>query len=270
MLSTEAPTRSLCSFYNPGMNNLQRILGVLLAFSLFAPALAAAQLSTGSSTIDAQIQTLLGQITSLQQELKSLVQSVVPTSTPPHIMDTASSTLGGMSGMMGGENCPGFVRDLSEGSQGSDVMQLQQMLSGDGFLSASSTGFFGPMTARALQAFQIHFGISASSSATGFFGALTRNFLSAHCGGEGRGGMMGSSTSPMRPIGTSTPFWGGPGPRMMGSSTTDEMYGPMGTSTGPRPCPNNDNQGAAAGLFIPHAILPMMPCGNGDSISDHQ
>jgi peptidoglycan hydrolase-like protein with peptidoglycan-binding domain len=259
------------------MNKLHRVLALLVAFSFFVPALAAAQV-TGSSTVDIQIQSLLSEITSLQQQLRSLVQSVVPSSTPP--MWNASSTppnmMGGGGPGMGMGNCD-FGRNLSVGSQGSDVMQLQEMLSGDGFFSASSTGFFGPLTAHALASFQTHFGIAASSSATGFFGPLTRNFLSAHCGGQGGSNhMMGSSTPPSMypmipagmPNGTSTPFWGGPGPRV-GTTTGGIWQGPMGNSGSstapqmppPRPCPNNEDQGAAAVLFVPHVILPIMnPC----------
>lgn len=252
---------------------------------MFAPALAAAQVSvTGSSSVDVQVQSLLSEINSLQQQLKSLVQSVVPTSSPsmwnanstrptPPAAWNASSTPPGMGQGMG--NCDGFDRDLSQGSQGSDVMQLQQMLQGDGFLSASSTGFFGPLTARALAAFQVHFGIAASSSATGFFGSLTRDFLGAHCGGQGSNSSSSTPPSmhPMIPISTSTPFWGGPGPVIVSSSTGNVWHGPAnnsGSSSAPQmppPCPNNENQGAAAALFIAHVILPIAPCGNGANIS---
>lgn len=258
------------------MNKLYRISGLLLAFTLFAPALALAQVSiTGSSTVDAQIQSLLGEITSLQQQIKSLVQSVAPSSTlqfwnassTPAAWGNASSTPPTPPAQgQGIGGCGGFERDLSQGSQGSDVLQLQQMLSGDGFLSASSTGFFGPLTARALAAFQIHFGIAASSSASGFFGPLTRNFLSAHCGSG-----TGTSTPAMHPmipagtISTSTPFWGGPGPVIITASST--WHGQVGSSTPPMPpCPQRDqnsDQGAAAALFVPHVILPMRlldPC----------
>jgi len=229
------------------MNKLQRVSGLLVAFSLFAPALAMAQV-TGSSTVDVQIQSLLSQITSLEQQLKSLVQSVAPSSTP--MMWEASSTPPAMSDSgMGG--CPDFTRDLSLGAQGSDVMQLQQMLEGDGFFSASTTGFFGPLTASALNEFQLHFGISTSSAGL--------RFVQSHCGE----GMMGSSTHMMSEQSRTPP----PPPQSgewMASSTNDHMMGPMGSSTHPYPCPpQNSAQGAAAALFVPHVILPAFmfdPC----------
>jgi peptidoglycan hydrolase-like protein with peptidoglycan-binding domain len=244
------------------MNKIQKLLGLLLALSFLMPAFASAQV-TGSTTVDVQVQALLNQITSLEQQLRSLVQSVAPSSTPP-VWNASSTPPGLPPGMLvSGENCSVFSRNLAVGSRGDDVMQLQQMLAGDGFLSASSTGFFGPLTVHALAAFQAHFGIAASSSAKGFFGPLTRNFFTAHCG-DGRGeGMMGSSTPPVPGEGTSTwPMPPGRGP-WMGTSTDDNMMGPMGSSTGPRPCPpDNGNGGGLLGLFVPHAILPVPPCGD--------
>jgi hypothetical protein len=246
------------------MNKTHRISGILLAIALFAPALAAAQVSmTGSTTVDTEVQSLLSQITALQQQLKSLIQTAAPSTTPSTWGQgwghgNASSTPTGQGGSQMG-NCGNFDRNLSVGSQGDDVMQLQQMLQGDGFLSASSTGFFGSLTARALGQFQSHFGIASSSSGS-FFGPLTRMFVQNHC----QGGQMGSSTGmmgPMRPAGegwqngSSTPSWGSQGGQPI-------FHGMMGSSTNPQmpPCPNED-QGAAAALFVPHVILP--PCGNG-------
>jgi peptidoglycan hydrolase-like protein with peptidoglycan-binding domain len=254
------------------MNNLQRVLGLLFAIVFFTPVFASAQVSvTGNSTVDVQIQALLSQINALQQQLHSLVLSSVPTSTPA--MWNASSTpphqgdQGGGQGGQGMGGCPSFVRNLSVGSRGDDVTQLQTTLSDDGFLNASSTGFFGQLTARALLEFQMHFGITSSSTASGFFGPLTRDFLGAHCGNgqgndQGQGGGQGGGEGPRGMMGSSTP------PMWQPASTTLWMNGAnggvrIGSSTPPRPCPQGDQngaQGAAAVLFVPHAILPPNPC----------
>src|SRR6185312_13263205 len=225
-----------------GMNKSHRIVGALLACSLLSPALAVAQATTSSSTVDSQVQSLLSQIAALQQQLRSLIQTVAPSST--HERDDGNNaTTTPQNGGPGGpkSDCSVFNRNLSEGSQGDDVKQLQQTLSDNGFFNASSTGFFGPLTARALMQFQLHFGIASSSSANGFFGPLTRNFFGGRCGngkgpgGDGQGkrpgdGHMGTSTWPMAPgqngqwqNGTST--WGQNGTSTWGGG------GSHGTST---------------------------------------
>jgi len=63
-----------------------------------------------------------------------------------------------------------FNRNLSYGTTSSDVSNLQQFLKDEGLYSSSITATFGPMTERALIAFQEQEGISA----TGYFGSLTR------------------------------------------------------------------------------------------------
>lgn len=92
--------------------------------------------------------------------------------------------------------CITLSRNLSVGSEGSDVRDLQEMLSEDpesGF-TASSTGYFGPMTARALARFQEANGIAPS--ATGFAGPLTRGFFEHRCG-EGLGDRHGDRAAAM-------------------------------------------------------------------------
>jgi peptidoglycan hydrolase-like protein with peptidoglycan-binding domain len=94
--------------------------------------------------------------------------------------------------------CVTLNRDLKIGSQGDDVKNIQQMLSQhpeSGF-SGSATGFFGPMTAKAMMMFQMRNGIASSTD--GHVGPLTRGFFERHCGeglgngdgGQGMGGMM--------------------------------------------------------------------------------
>ncbi|MDR3571586.1 MAG: peptidoglycan-binding domain-containing protein [Candidatus Pacebacteria bacterium] len=264
------------------MQKYHRITGLLLAFSLFAPTLALAQVNvTGSSTIDLQVQSLLSQITALQQQLKSLIQSVAPSSTNMIWMNGTTtrpswmaSTTPGMLSSNG--NCSVFSRDLSVGSEGDDVAQLQQMLQGAGFFSASSTGFFGPMTAHALQEYQMHFGIAATSSASGFFGPLTRRYVGVHCedgngndNANGNGQEQGQGEQDHMTIGSSTVGF------MMHLEGTSTMpggeHGWMNGSTSAPiyPCPMNDGeQGGLGGLFQVHVILP--GCGNHEGNGQSQ
>ena len=93
--------------------------------------------------------------------------------------------------------CISIDRNLGVGTQGDDVKSLQEMLRGDGDFTASSTGFFGPLTAQAVEHFQMKNGIA--SSTTGFVGPLTRDFFSRRCGGGLRNPQMGSTTPMMYP-----------------------------------------------------------------------
>jgi len=66
-----------------------------------------------------------------------------------------------------------FVSFLSVGSSGPEVTALQQKLAKLGFLAVSPTGYFGPITKRALQAFQKSIGLEQ----VGFVGPGTRAAL---------------------------------------------------------------------------------------------
>ncbi len=73
-----------------------------------------------------------------------------------------------------------FTRDLTVGSTGQDVVELQAYLVGKGFLvipPGVSEGYFGPLTKAALGLFQASVNISPS---VGYFGPITRNYLNTH------------------------------------------------------------------------------------------
>jgi peptidoglycan hydrolase-like protein with peptidoglycan-binding domain len=55
-----------------------------------------------------------------------------------------------------------FTRPLVVGSQGADVTPLQQILVRQGFLSFQPTGYFGPLTAKAVAIFQTAHGIETA------------------------------------------------------------------------------------------------------------
>lgn len=70
-----------------------------------------------------------------------------------------------------------FTQNLTVGSHGSDVSALQKFLIAGGYLTiATSTDYFGSLTAAALGAWQASVGISP---ATGYFGSISRGKMNA-------------------------------------------------------------------------------------------
>lgn len=106
-----------------------------------------------------------------------------------------ASTTPGVQGK--GENrsdrakCVLLARNLKQGSQGDDVREFQKMLWEEGHFMGSTTGFFGPMTTKAVAMWQEKYGI-ASSTNGGIVGMMTRKFLENRC------------PPPIRPAATST------------------------------------------------------------------
>jgi peptidoglycan hydrolase-like protein with peptidoglycan-binding domain len=143
------------------------VLGVALA-----PAPAAAQTA-------AELQAL---IASLQQQIAAL-----------------TAQLGGSNTGSGGTTF-NFTRDLTLGSTGEDVRQLQQFLNSKGFsVAASGAGspgmestYFGNLTKSALAAFQAANGINPP---VGYFGPITRSAISLMVPvGSGTGTGTGTGT----------------------------------------------------------------------------
>lgn len=91
----------------------------------------------------------------------------------PEAVEDALGTAGTV-----GAVATGFLRDLTLGSQGQDVVALQAFLiaadkgaKADALSGAGATGYFGAMTQAALVKYQAAVGISPTS---GYFGPLTR------------------------------------------------------------------------------------------------
>jgi len=161
---------------------------LITTFSVAALLLPGVALADASTT-QSQIQSLLSQIHTLQQQLAALLAS--GSSQGTHAWTGASTTWNGPlmpPGQMGKQLCITLSRDLKEGSQGDDVKSLQEMLAQDpesGF-TAAPTGFFGALTAKAIARFQMRNGIASSSA--GVVGPLTRGFFERRCGkGLGNG-----------------------------------------------------------------------------------
>jgi hypothetical protein len=141
--------------------------------------------STVATTASATVPSVT--ISSLEATLATLVQELEARgiTIPPYILsslgapaDTASiatsSTIATPSAI--------FTRNLTLGSSGADVKELQELLNAQGFLVAKSgagskgheTSYFGPSTQAALERLQKAYGITP---AAGYFGSKTRALL---------------------------------------------------------------------------------------------
>lgn len=129
-------------------------------------------------------------ITSSQlNKIEDLLESYGVASTTIHkvtrvlVADTASSTpISVPPGQFAKQACITLMRDIGPGAQGEDVKKLQELLREDseiGF-TASSTGYFGPLTMRAMMKYQMKHGIASSTD--GRVGPLTRGFFNRRCG----------------------------------------------------------------------------------------
>lgn len=138
------------------MNSKKLVSAVLTATTvLWMVGAASLPLANAQSTasLQAQIAALLAQIQQLQSQL-----------------GTSSSGTAAMT--------YDFTSNLTVGSTGSQVSQLQQLLISDGDLTAVSapTGYFGALTQAALAKFQAANGITPS---VGYFGPKTRAFVNS-------------------------------------------------------------------------------------------
>lgn len=95
--------------------------------------------------------------------------------------------------------CAQVSRNLGFGSRGDDVREVQKMLATDPTIfTASTTGFFGKETARAMARFQEKNGLASSTN--GFVGPVTRAYFGKQCAsprGMEMRNSMASSTRPM-------------------------------------------------------------------------
>lgn len=129
------------------------------------------------------VSDLQAQVASLQTQIKTLeIQLKAATAV------SSSGTATSSSASVVAATCPNISRSLSFGMRGDDVMQLQHFLSVHGFLSASSTGYFGPLTKRAVGTWQAENSIAAPTTAGfGIFGPLSRSHFGRMCNGDTQG-----------------------------------------------------------------------------------
>src|SRR3989344_3539660 len=155
------------------------LFGLSLTFSVVAPAQAAALTS-------AQIQAIVGLLQSFGADA-SIIANVQSTLMGPGQLGGSSvnPTTYTTQPATASRICPQIIRTIGQGDSGSDVSDLQ------GYLGVSQTGYFGPMTARAVASFQAEEGLAQ----VGIVGPQTRAAFARRCGGGGSNN-AGFSASP--------------------------------------------------------------------------
>ena len=215
------------------------LTGLVVALTM-VPALASAQ----STDAQSQIQALLSQIQALQVQLKTIVASTSVNADWKFKMGTSTNAGGYMMppGQMGKMACVTIARNLRQGDQGEDVRKLQELLMQDGEsgFNGSATGFFGPLTMKAMAKFQTRMGIASSTD--GAVGPLTRGFFERKCGYGMGGGNAGQ---------------GGQGGQGMGSNTNGG-WGMGGQQGGP---------GMGGGMMQVAMVRGTISAVNGSSIT---
>ena len=155
------------------------LFGLSLTFSVVAPAQAAALTS-------AQVQAIVGLLQSFGADA-SIIANVQSTLMGPGQLGGSSvnPTTYTTQPATASRICPQIIRTIGQGDSGSDVSDLQ------GYLGVSQTGYFGPMTARAVASFQAEEWLSQ----VGIVGPQTRAAFARRCGGGGSNN-AGFSASP--------------------------------------------------------------------------
>jgi hypothetical protein len=171
--------------------------GAVLAIALLtlSPFSASAATSIASSTAASSTPTiaaLQSLITQLESEFAALVAARETSATPASEPAAVHVT---------------FTRVLSLGSEGADVSALQQILKSAGFYTYPTiTGYFGPLTEKALAAYQTTHGLDP----VGYTGPKTRALLNGVAGALGSGSaaqpaaVSPSASSPSGPATTAT------------------------------------------------------------------
>ncbi len=154
---------------------MQKILGLGALFVLFALPLSA----SAATAAELQAQTILNQIAALQAQLNANIAGGVGT----RVTDSSS--------------CPLVGRSLRRGISGDDVRRLQQFLARDPSIypEATASGYFGALTERAVQRWQVKYNIvsSGSPSSTGYgvVGPRTAAAIALLCTTGSYGGVPG-------------------------------------------------------------------------------
>lgn len=132
--------------------------------------------------IQAQIKELLAKVEGLTAQLNALRSGNTGTDIwkPIHPFPTPRI-------------CALLNRNLVQGAEGDDVRALQEFLQEEKIFTGNATGYFGPITARAVASWQAREGVSS----VGAFGPVSRERLKIKCGG-GWGNTERFSASPTR------------------------------------------------------------------------
>jgi peptidoglycan hydrolase-like protein with peptidoglycan-binding domain len=158
------------------------VVGIIGVGGIFSSSPASA---LTAEEIQSQIQQLVARIAELTKQLRALQDQNPPPATTVSEPSSARHRI-----------CSILYRNLAQGTRGDDVISLQEFLRSEGYLSANSTGYFGPATAAAVSRWQASQGISA----VGSLGPLSRERIKIWCGlpGEGSGNSERFGASPQR------------------------------------------------------------------------
>ena len=167
------------------------VVGVMGAFN--AP-MASAQ-TVGD--VRAQIQQLSARIAELRAQLNLLIAGMSSSNTGEGTSSGDESSDAQIRSAFQPDNkplprvCNLLRRSLSHGASGEDVSGLQEFLRDEGQFTANVTGYFGPITAKALAHWQESQGIEN----VGIAGPITRARIKAKCGLPDQGGIPGQRFS---------------------------------------------------------------------------
>ena len=253
----------------------KKILTGIVVGAALVPMLAFAQTDTQT-----QIQNLLSQIKALQEQIKTLVAANAGSGN----WKMGSTTDMQMPpGQMGKMRCILLNRNLRAGDHGDDVRDLQNMLAedSDNEFHAGATGFFGPLTARAVMKFQMRMGIASSTD--GSVGPLTRGFFERKCGkglgmhdgpdmmqgGAVRGTITANNTSNITvqnlegtsvviniTASTTIKVWNGTSTPPVAGGVADLVVGKYAMADGPR---NSDGSIQSVHIAVGDTLPPMPP-----------
>ena len=163
----------------------KKILGACMVLSIFLVAQPshAATLTSEQVSAVAQLLNSFGADASTVAQVQGVLsgQGASDTSSQGEISSTRPHTpRPTLASDQQGGRCTSLARNLSVGAQGNDVAALQKLLAAHpevGF-TASTTGYFGQLTAKAVARFQTMNGIASS---TGVVGPATRTVISKLC-----------------------------------------------------------------------------------------
>ncbi len=136
--------------------------------------------NANAAQLQAQAQALLAQVAALQAQLGG-----------------ATATNAGTGGVRDASSCPLIGRSLRKGISGDDVLRLQQFLARDPsvYPEAITSGYYGALTERAVQRWQVKYNIvsSGSPSSTGYgvVGPRTASAIALLCTTGSYGGISG-------------------------------------------------------------------------------
>jgi hypothetical protein len=155
--------------------SIAAIVGAVLVVVPMAT-MAATQPVTTSPQTQAQIGSLLDQITQLKGQLSRLLEqkNLVSTPTPNYTTPSTGSDIPRP------KVCSSITDDMSRGSQSDAVVNLQAFLREEGFFSGDSTGYYGAVTADSVGRFQIEKAIVPNTPHAGGLGNVgpkTRTYI---------------------------------------------------------------------------------------------